>query len=366
MYDYLIVGSGLAGSVLAERLASQLNKKVLVIDKRNHIAGNVFDYMDDNGILVHKYGPHAFHTNSLKVSRYLTNFTEWRFYEHRVLVNHAGIEYPFPVNINTLNLLYDLDLKNESDMQNYLDSVRIKKNVILNSEDLVLNNVGPDIYQKFYKYYTLKQWKLPPEKLLPSVCGRIPVRFNSDDRYFTDKFQYIPANGYTKMVQNILNHKNIDVAVNTDYLNVIESVKFNKIIYTGPLDSYFNYIHGKLPYRSLIFKFEYHDIEYYQKVAQVNYCSIPPDFTRVVEFKHLTGQKAPGTTIAKEFPVSDGEPFYPIPNEENNRVFNLYKKEAQKIKHLYFCGRLADYKYYNMDQVIARALKLFEKIVGNI
>jgi len=270
-YDYLIVGAGFAGSVMAERLASQLNKKILVVEKRYHIAGNAYDEFDEHGILVHRYGPHIFHTNSKQVFDYLSNFTEWIPYEHKVLAKIGDQLYPIPINRITLNKLYKLDLKTDEEVKDYFDNVREEKFPILNSEDIIVNQVGRDLFEKFFRHYTKKQWNLEPSELSASVCGRIPVRTNDDCRYFTDKYQFMPKDGYTKMFEKMLNHKNIEVILNTDYKNILESVKFDRMIYTGPIDYFFDYKFGKLPYRSIRFEFKNYNKESFQETSHINF-----------------------------------------------------------------------------------------------
>ena len=230
-YDFMIVGAGFAGCVMAERIASQLNKKVIIVEKRNHIGGNAYDEFDEHGILVHRYGPHIFHTNSKKIFDYLSQFTEWRFYEHKVLANHNGKLYPIPINKLTLNSLYNLNLKNENEVEEYFNKVKANKHPIENSEDIIINQVGRDLFEKFFLHYTKKQWNLEPKELSPQVCGRIPVRLNEDCRYFTDKYQYMPKNGYTKMFEKIISNKNIEILLETDYKNIIEDINFDKLIY---------------------------------------------------------------------------------------------------------------------------------------
>ncbi len=252
----LIVGAGFAGSVAAERLASKHNKKVLIVEKRNHIGGNAYDEYDEHGILVHKYGPHIFHTNSKKVFEYLSQFTEWRFYEHKVLAKLNNELYPIPINRTTINKLYNKNFNTDEEVMSFYNSVREKRYPILNSEDIIVNQVGIDLYEKFFKFYTKKQWNLDPTELSPSVCGRIPVRTNDDDRYFTDKYQFMPKDGYTKMFEKMLSHKNIEVVLNTNYKDIIDDIKFDKMIYTGPIDYFFDYKYGKLPYRSIRFEWE--------------------------------------------------------------------------------------------------------------
>ncbi len=361
-YDFLIVGAGFAGSVMAERLASQLNKKVLVVEKRNHIAGNAYDEYDEHGILVHRYGPHIFHTNSKEVFDYLSQFTEWIQYEHKVLAKIGNELYPIPINRITINKLYNLSLKTDEEVAAFFESAREKRYPILNSEDIIVNQVGKDLFEKFFKHYTKKQWNLEAKELSPSVCGRIPVRTNDDCRYFTDKYQYMPKEGYTKMFEKILNHKNIKVILNTDYKSIIESLEFDKMIYTGPIEYFFDYKYGKLPYRSIRFEFRNLSQVQFQETAQINYVDDSVEYTRVVEHKLLSQQNSDSTTISFEYPQKYGEPFYPVPTEENRHQYLLYKKEAEKLNNILFCGRLAEYQYYNMDQVVANTLKLFDRI----
>ncbi|HPI36512.1 MAG TPA: UDP-galactopyranose mutase [Ignavibacteriaceae bacterium] len=363
MYDYLIVGAGFAGSVLAERIASQLNKKVLIVEKRNHIGGNAYDEYDEHGILVHKYGPHIFHTNSKEVFDYLSQFTGWRFYEHKVLAKLGGNLYPIPINRITLNKLYGLSLKTDKETADYFEKAREKRYPILTSEDIIVNQVGRDLFEKFFLHYTKKQWNLEPKELSPSVCGRIPVRTNDNCRYFTDKYQFMPKDGYTRMFEKMLNHKNIEVILSTDYKDILTDIKFNKMIYTGPIDFFLDYIHGKLPYRSIRFEYEHHLTEHFQEAAQVNYVDDSVAFTRVVEHKRLSGNNTTTTIISKEFSQKEGEPFYPIPTPENREIHNKYKKECDKLTSVVFCGRLAEYQYFNMDQVVANALTVLRKFV---
>lgn len=359
IYDFLIIGAGFSGAVMAERIASQLDKKVLIVEKRNHIAGNAYDEYDEYGILIHRYGPHIFHTNSKDVFEYLSHFTEWRFYEHKVLAFHNNIYYPIPINRLTINKLYNLNLKSEDEVEKFFESKKENRFPILTSEDIVVNQVGYELFEKFYKNYTKKQWGIEPKELSPLVCGRVPTRTNDDCRYFSDKYQFMPKDGYTKMFEKILKHKNIEVILNTDYKSILDSVKFNKMIYTGPIDEFFDYSFGKLPYRSLLFEFENHDTEFLQSSGNVNYSDLSVDFTRVTEYKYLTGQIASSTTVSKEFSTSEGDPFYPIPTEENKKLYRIYKNETDKLKSIIFCGRLAEYQYFNMDQVVANTLKIF-------
>ncbi len=361
MYDFLIVGTGFTGSILAERIASQLDQKVLIIDKRDHIGGNSYDYFNDIGVLVHKYGPHYFRTNSKKVFDYLSNFTDWRFYEYRIRSYVNGKLYPFPINRNTLNKFFKINLKTEQEVKEYLNKKRVKIKKPKNSEEVVTSKVGWEIYENFFKNYTIKQWGLNPIELDPSVCDRIPIRTNTDDRYFTDRFQAMPLNGYHEIFNNLLKHPNIALKLNTRYKQIINKIRYRNLIFTGCVDEFFNNKYGKLPYRSLKFKYLNYNKEFYQDWCQINYPN-DYDYTRIVEIKHATGQKISKTTIMKEIPSTVGEPYYPIPTKENHIIYHKYKKEAKKYLHTYLIGRLAQYRYFNMDQVIEEALNLFRKI----
>jgi UDP-galactopyranose mutase len=359
MFDYLIVGAGFAGSVLAERLATVANKKVLLIDKRSHIGGNAYDYYNNDGILIHKYGPHIFHTNSKEIYQYLSKFTEWRNYQHKVLANIDGQMVPIPINLTTINSLYNLNLSS-SEIEKFLAERGEDIKQVRTSEDVVLKAVGRDLYEKFFKGYTKKQWDLDPSELDASVTARIPTRTNKDDRYFTDAYQVMPLYGYTKMFETMLNHPNIKLMLNADFKELKGEITYDKIIYTGPIDEYFEWCYGKLPYRSINFEFKTFDQEDFQPTGTVNY---PNDyaFTRVTEFKHLTGQRHHKTSVVYEFPTDDGDPYYPIPRPENAALYNKYKELARQ-SNVHFVGRLATYKYFNMDQVVAQALNTFKQL----
>ena len=363
MYEYLIVGAGLSGCVLAQQIATKLNKKVLIIESRNHIGGNTYDFYNEHGILVHQYGPHIFHTNNKEVFDYLSQFTDWIYYQHHVLAYVDGSLVPIPINLNTINELYGLRLS-EREINDFYDTVKKPIENINNSEEAILSKVGYDLYNKFFKNYTKKQWDLWPSELHRSVTERIPIRTNRDNRYFTDRYQGVPREGYTEMIKKMIDHPNIQLMLQADYKKVHHFIPFKRLIYTGPIDAFFDYKFGKLPYRSLRFKFETKEQEWFQEVAQINYPN-DYDFTRITEFKHMTQQKHHKTTVAYEFPTDDNEPFYPIPKAENVALYNKYKKEADKLKHVLFTGRLGTYKYYNMDQVIAQALHLFQKEIKN-
>ncbi|MBV9986537.1 MAG: UDP-galactopyranose mutase [Chitinophagaceae bacterium] len=361
MFDYLIVGAGFAGSVIAERLASKANKKVLIIDKRDHIAGNTYDYYNKDGILVHKYGPHIFHTNSKEVYEYLSQFTTWRPYEHRVLGSVDGQLVPIPINLDTINKLYGLNLCADQ-VEDFFASKAVKIDRIATSEDVVLSKVGKELYEKFFRGYTRKQWDLDPSELDASVTARVPTRTNRDNRYFTDTYQAMPQYGYTQLFRKMLSHPNIKIMLNTDYKEIIKDIPHKTVIFTGPIDSYFDYCYGKLPYRSIEFKFETLDQETFQPTGTVNYPNEHP-YTRITEFKYLTGQKHPKTSVVYEYPKAEGDPYYPIPRAENNEIYKKYQLLAATTPNVYFTGRLGTYKYYNMDQVVAQSLTLFKKLV---
>lgn len=360
MFDYLIVGAGFAGSVLAERLARDSNKKVLICDKRPHIAGNAFDKHNAAGILEHVYGPHIFHTNSREVFDYLNRFTQWRQYQHRVLASVDGQLVPMPINLDTINQLYGLNL-DSSQVEDWFAARAEKPAAIRTSEDVVVAKVGRELYEKFFQGYTRKQWALDPSELDASVTSRVPTRTNRDGRYFTDTYQAMPLHGFTRMFENMLDHPNIKILLNCDYRDVKDYIPYQKMIYTGPIDEFFDLRFGKLPYRSLNFQFETHDTERYQCAPVINY---PNDYayTRVTEFKYLTGQEHRKTTTVAEFPTSEGDPYYPIPRPENAALYKQYQALMEAETDVHFVGRLATYKYYNMDQVTAQALSLYRKI----
>ena len=361
-YDYLVVGAGFAGSVMAERLAADGGKRVLVLDRRPHIAGNAFDTLDEGGILYHQYGPHIFHTNSDMVVDYLSRFTELRPYEHRVLGVVDDKLVPIPINRATINTLYDLDLKTDDEAQTWLDGRAEPVETIRTSEDVVVSKVGRELYEKFFQGYTRKQWGLDPSELDKSVTARVPTRNNVDDRYFTDSFQAMPKDGYTAMFTRMLDNPNIDVMLGVDYANVRMQVDYDRLVFTGPIDEYFGFRFGALPYRSLRFQHETHDVEQFLPVGTVNHPTFETPFTRVSEYKHLTGQVAPNTTITYEFPSAEGDPYYPIPREDNQRLFKRYEALALAEDDVIFVGRLATYRYYNMDQVVGQALATYRRL----
>jgi len=360
MFDFLIVGAGFAGSVLAERLAREDGARVLLIDRRSHIAGNAFDTFDDAGLLVHRYGPHIFHTNSAEIYEYLSQFTEWRPYQHQVLASVEGRLVPIPINLDTINTLFGLSLNSE-ELAQYFASVAEVPGAIRTAEDAVVSKVGRHLYNTFFRGYTRKQWGVDPSELDAQVTARIPTRTNRDARYFTDRFQVMPRHGYTRMFERMLAHQNIKVMLNTDYREIRDIIPFRTLIWTGPIDEFFDYRFGPLPYRSLEFKFETHDGDRFQPVGTVNYPN-DYDYTRITEFKHLTGQHHEKTTVVYEYPRADGDPYYPIPQRENAERYKAYEALAEQTPNVHFSGRLATYRYYNMDQVVAQALKVWRCI----
>ncbi|BAZ13705.1 UDP-galactopyranose mutase [Calothrix sp. NIES-4071] len=364
LFDYLIVGAGFSGSVIAERLASQSGKKVLVVDKRTHIGGNAYDHYDDHGVLVHKYGPHIFHTNSREVFEHLSQFTQWRAYEHRVLASVDGQLVPMPINLDTINKLYGMNLTSFQ-VEEFFQSVAEPREHIRTSEDVVVSKVGRELYEKFFRNYTRKQWGLDPSELDKSVTARVPTRTNRDNRYFTDSYQAMPLHGFTRMFENMLNHPNIKVMLNTDYREIEKAIPCREIVYTGPVDEFFDYRYGKLPYRSLDFKHETHNTAKFQEAPVINY---PNDhlYTRVTEFKYLTGQEHAKTSIVYEFPKAEGDPYYPVPRLENQEIYKKYKELADETSGVYFVGRLATYKYLNMDHCVAQALAMYKQIAVKV
>ena len=361
-YDYLIVGAGFAGSVLAERLATGSNKRIKIIDRRPHIGGNAFDVKDEAGVLMHQYGPHIFHTNSEDIFRYLSRFTEWRPYEHRVLGVVRDKLMPIPINRTTLNVLFDLSLQTDEEADAFLQSRAEAVEHIRTSEDVVISKVGRELYELFFQCYTRKQWGMDPSELDKSVTSRVPTRTNTDDRYFTDTFQYMPLHGYTRMFENMLDHDNIDIELDVDYRDVKDDIRHEQLIFTGPIDEYFGHRYGKLPYRSLRFRHETLDQEQFQSVGTVNYPGLEFPYTRISEYKHLTGQSHSKTTVTYEYPSAEGDPYYPIPRPENQALFKRYEALALQTQDVTFVGRLATYRYYNMDQVVGQALATYRRL----
>ncbi|HYE96765.1 MAG TPA: UDP-galactopyranose mutase [Rubricoccaceae bacterium] len=379
-FDYLIVGAGLTGSVLAERIASQLGKRVLVVDRRAHIAGNAHDYHDAHGVLVHEYGPHLFHTNSERVWAYLSRFTAWHPYEHRVLAEVDGRRVPVPFNLTSLRALFPPGqaarleglLKARFGEGAKVPILKLREDAAsaadLSDRDRTdLRALADFIYEKVFYGYTVKQWGLTPEQLGPTVMARVPVHVSEDDRYFQDTFQALPRDGYAAMVARILDHPHIRVETGVDFREAERTVRFDRLIYTGPIDAFFDHAHGLLPYRSLRFEFVHDASPFFQERAQVNFPNAHP-YTRITEFKHATGQAVDGTTVAYEYPQphvpGENEPYYPIPVDENRALYARYAADAAKLDTVVLAGRLADYQYYNMDQAVARALSVFEKAIA--
>src|SRR2546421_1325331 len=366
-YDTLVVGAGYAGSIMAERLASCCGQSVLVIDRRDHIAGNAYDYVDKQGVVVHAYGPHIFHTNAQRVVEYLSRFTDWRPYEHRVLADVDGQLLPMPINRTTVNRLYGLDLKTDEDVEAFYRERAEPIALVKTSEDAVVSKVGRDLYERFFRGYTRKQWERDPSELHASVCARIPLRTNTDDRYFTDWHQAMPADGYTAMFRRILDHPNIEVSLGVDFFEVRDEIDYGHLVYTGPVDRYFDYRFGALPYRSLEWDLVNEptpDGGLSQGTGSINFPSEDVPHTRKTEFRHLTGQSPHGSsTIAVEYPRSEGDPYYPIPRDDTRALYKQYEQLAAELRNVTFVGRLARYQYLNMDQVVAQALATFDRLV---
>ncbi len=362
-YDVVVVGAGFAGSVMAEQFASQEHKRVLIIDRRPHVGGNAYDELDAAGVLIHRYGPHIFHTNAAEVVAYLSAFTEWRPYEHRVLASVRDQLVPIPINRTTINSLFGLQLSTDDEVAAFLAARAEPVARHRSSEDVVVGVVGRELYELFFRGYTRKQWGLDPSQLDASVTARVPTRTNDDDRYFTDRFQAMPAQGYTTMFTRILDHPLIEVRTGTDFEDIRHDLDYETLVYTGPVDGYFGHRFGRLPYRSLRFEFETLPRPSYQRTGTINYpdeAAVP--FTRITEFKHLTGQQHDATTIVREYPQASGDPYYPIPRPENAALYARYRELADATPDVHFVGRLATYKYYNMDQVVAQALTTFRRI----
>jgi UDP-galactopyranose mutase len=367
--DVVIVGAGFAGAILAERMASEADRRVLLIDRRDHVAGNAYDYLDEHGVLVHKYGPHIFHTNATKVVEYLSQFTDWRPYEHRVLARVDGRLVPIPINRTTVNELYDLQLATDDEAQAFYDERAEAIDYVRTSEDAVVSKVGRDLYEKFFRGYTRKQWQRDPSELHASVAARIPTRTGTDDRYFTDDFQKMPAEGYTAMFERMLDHPNIEVELSTDYFDMRDQVDCGHLIYTGPVDRFFDRCYGELPYRSLEFELRTEptpDFGLLQPVASINEPSEEVPYTRTTEFRYLTGQRHDASTVAVEYPRADGDPYYPIPSDVTRELYKRYEALTSSAPNVTFVGRLARYMYLNMDQVTAQALSTFERLTKQL
>jgi UDP-galactopyranose mutase len=362
VFDYLIVGAGFAGATIAERLAAHAGKTVLICDKRPHIGGNAHDCHDASGVIIHKYGPHIFHTNSQEVFGYLSRFTEWRPYQHRVRASVDGQLVPMPINLDTINQLYGTSFTS-FELEGFFASKAEERTPVRTSEDVIVSKVGRELYEKFFRNYTRKQWGLDPSELDASVTARVPVRTNRDDRYFTDAYQAMPLHGYTRMFERMLSHPNIKILLNADYREIKSMIPHQHLVYTGPVDEYFDYCFGRLPYRSLRFEWETRDVPIAQPAPVINY---PNDhlYTRVTEFKYLSGQEHSKTTLVYEYPTDQGDPYYPVPTPENAALYAKYQQLADATSDVVFLGRLGTYKYYNMDQVVAQALAVYARMAG--
>lgn len=372
-YNVIIVGAGLSGIVIAEQFSSKQNKKILVIDKRDHIGGNCYDYHDkETGILMNKYGAHLFHTNNEEVFKYINQFCEWDNWEHKVLGLIDNMYLPIPPNITTVNKLFNLNIKTEIEMNKWLSENQVKFDKITNGEEMAKSRVGEVLYEKIFKNYTFKQWKKYPEELSPEVLARIPVRNSLDDRYFSDKYQVLPNNGYTAFFQSILDmHKhNIDVKLNFDFFDIKDKItKEQIIIYTGPIDSYFaDKGLPKLEYRSIDFHIERKmNKDYYQPYSVVNYPNADTPYTRCVEYKHFLNQKSDHTVYVKETTTDTGEPYYPVLNDRNKELYAKYQKMAEEEDaNIHFIGRLASYKYFNMDEAIKNSLDYYKEFFTHL
>jgi len=362
--DILIVGAGLTGAVMAEQFATKLNKKVLIIDQRDHIGGNCYDYIDEeSGILVNKYGAHIFHTNDEGVWNYVNKFSNWLRYDHKVVASVNGRTVPVPVNMETINILSGEALTTSDEVNEWLQRQQIHFENPKNSEEISLSRVGRTLYDMLFKPYTIKQWGVDPKELDPSVMARIPVRTDNDPRYFSDKFQGIPEKGYTSLFKRILDHPNITVKLNTEFNP--ECFTYKQLIFTGRIDSYFkNCGLPELKYRSLRFEIErFKNVGYMQSHFVINTPSSEVPSTRSIEYKHLPYPKTSNTILIKEYPSDEGDPYYPIPSPETQRIYKMYQELAdnESVKGVHFVGRLANYKYFNMDQAVRNALDYFDK-----
>ena len=359
----VVVGAGIAGLTIAERLADA-GERVLVVEKRNHIGGNCYDFYNRDGLLVHRYGPHIFHTSIPRVWEYLSQFTEWVPYVHRVLAKYKNKLYPIPINLDTINRFFDKRFTSK-EAREFLEDKRIKLDHITNSRDIVVSKVGEELYEAFIKHYSYKQWGCYPEELDKEVLERIPLHFNRDNLYFSDPYQGIPRKGYTAMFNNMVGSSNIDVMLNTDYLKIIHKLNYCRLFMTSSIDEFFDYRFGRLPYRCIDFRFETIDKIEYQGNSVINYTEEEPEYTRVTEFKKLTMQDNPKTTICREYPMWEGEPSYPVPRKDNRRLYERYILEGDKLDNVYFVGRLAEYRYLNMDQACYSALELINRIIND-
>ena len=368
-YDAVVVGAGYAGTIMARELAERAGQRVLVLDRRDHIAGNAYDYYDEHGVLVHRYGPHIFHTNAKHVVEYLSRFTDWRPYEHRVVARVGDQLLPIPINRTTVNMLYGLDLRTDEEVEAFYAERAEPIEYVRTSEDSVVSKVGRDLYEKFFRGYTRKQWQRDPSELHASVCARIPTRANTDDRYFTNWHQAMPAKGYTAMFARMLDHELIDVALGVDFHEVGDEIEHAHLVYTGPVDRYFDYEYGPLPYRSLEFELRNEPTPgggLIQPVGSINEPSQDVPYTRTTEFRHMTGQVHTSSTLAVEYPRSEGDPYYPIPNDETRALYKRYAACAAELRDVTFVGRLARYQYLDMDQVVGQALSTADKLLASL
>jgi UDP-galactopyranose mutase len=362
--DVLVVGAGFAGATSA-RVLADAGYRVHVVDRRDHIAGNAYDTTDADGVVVHPYGPHIFHTNSRRIVDFLSRFTRWRSYTHRVLAKVGDRLLPMPINRTTINCLYGLEL-DEPGVAAFLARAREPRETLATSEDVVLSTVGRDLCDKFYRGYTRKHWGLDLADIAAGVAARIPVRTGDDDRYFNDTHQGMPAEGYTAMFRRMLQHVLVTYETGVDFAELRDTVQYRHLVYTAPIDAYFDFRYGRLPYRSVKFEHKHlPGVRRFQDVATINY---PNDhaYTRVTEFKHLTGQTHPGTSIVREYPQADGEPFYPIPRRENQMLVKRYQAAAAECPNVTFVGRLAQYRYYDMDQVVGAALAAANRVIRRL
>jgi UDP-galactopyranose mutase len=365
-YDFLIVGAGLSGITVAEKLSKDRKLNILIVDKRNHIGGNVYDYYNPDGVLIHKYGPHIFHTSNEKVYKYLSTFTQWTPYRHKVVASVNNKFLPIPINRDTINGFFDISLRDESDVKAFLDTKKDKSiTKIKNSHDVIVSKYGKELYDNFIKNYTKKQWDLYPEELDKSVLERIPIRYDSDPYYFNDKYQGLPKEGYTVMIDKMIDKDNIKVALNTNYKDIMDKVNFKNIIVTSPIDEFFDYSFGKLRYRAVEFIFETYDKKSYQDNCVINYPN-EHKYTRITEFTKMTLQDIDKTTICKEIPTWEGEKTYPVPSEKDNKILSQYQEQADKLKNVFFLGRLGQYKYINMDQAVNNALEFYIELKNKI
>ena len=367
--DWLIVGAGLTGATFAERIASQRCETVLIVDQRDHIAGNAWDEFNEQGILEHKYGPHIFHTNSKRVWDYLSRSTQWQPYFHKVLGSIDGKLVPLPFNLNSIDQLFTSDMAQRLSkklVEAYGFGSRVPILKLREAEDPDLRFIADYAYKNVFEQYTFKQWGLKPEQLSPGVTARVPILVSRDDRYFQDTYQAMPMHGYGALVRRMLAQKYIRVMLNTRWQDIKDQVTFKRMVFTGPIDEFFDYKHGQLPYRSLRFEVQTHALERYQSAAVINYPN-EYDYTRITEQKWLTGQPHRHTTTLTEYPlphvVGETVPYYPIPTDDNRKQYKLYESEAAAMAgKVVFAGRLAEYMYYNMDQAVARALRIFKDI----